>query len=290
MLLILIVIFSLATSSQAYYNYTSTVLSSWQTLNETKCLIRGVILSGLIEITNTSLTNPIGCKCPNETIVLEPGVFLTANNSITMVSSNGSCLISGVVDSGRLVSIGPLTNESNQTCGVSLNPGTVVYVLPASNHSSTIEIRDNPLVSYYRYMVVTLNETMCIESAIVLNAVIDANYNGTNTVNGKCPNSSALVEPGIIAEPSSLLPDHFCLINAFVKTGRVIATGPLVSLGMNLTSGAVCSLNGSLPTGVVLKAGITLLIPKKVIKEYLIQFFYSINNDKINFKGTGIFI
>lgn len=152
-ILILIGIVLISIEEKSAYEYGESIRTL--TLNSSVCLNSGKILYGLVVSSASNITaEPVNGKCSNDSILLEPGVFINDQ----MVGSNGTCLISGVLVVGKAVSIGPTVDlnqnlTSGQLCSnstsnvVILSPGVILISLSLNISSNEVlVVQNSPLL------------------------------------------------------------------------------------------------------------------------------------------------
>lgn len=262
------------------------------------CITNGAIASGLFVMVNPTEFSfkPVRGLCPTGSILLQPGVIFTSDfSNFTVVGPEGLCAFRGVFRTGILSTIGtpvPLgQNISAQaTCSffneftqlpsdyafleTQLNFKIFLEVLDQNTVPSDVFfVEDSPLLAGFSYTTTLLNESVCIESGVLVNVVAKSftdNVSLFDQTNGMCTNGTLPLGFGSLDNTplsNTILSDGTkCLGNNVVFLGKVVVTGELTPVGQVITSGVFSGLNCS--EGILYKVFITF--KHKIITEFLI--------------------
>ena len=145
--------------------------------------------------------------------------------------------------------------------------GSIVTIVDENTPLSDVYIvQDDPLISNLTsFSTITLNETVCLNSGIIIDGLV-APTSLVNQTDGSCPVATVQMNLGVVNDPDrSIFDPNSCLEKGLVTIGRVLVESEdvLVGINGNLSNGIVCSIADNNPanaTGVVLGPGVVIII------------------------------
>ena len=241
------------------------------------CITNGAIASGVFAMINGTefASTPVGGLCPIGSILVQPGVILTFDfSNFTVVGPEGLCASRGLLRTGIVSTIGsPVPQGQNISSQVNCSfvrelnqiPSDYVFletqfglkifleVLDQNTVPSDVFfVEDSPLLAGLSYTLTPLNESVCIESGVLVSVStskpLTDNVSLFNQTNGACANGTLPLGFGSLDNSigHTIFSDGTkCLGNNVVLYGRVLVTGELTPLGQVITSGIFSGLNCS---------------------------------------------
>lgn len=148
-----------------------------------------------------------------------------------------------------------------------LRQGSTVTILDENTPLSDVYIvQDDPLITNLTsFSEITLNNTVCLDSGIIIDGLVQPTSLVNETVNGSCPVATIPMNLGVVNDPDrSIFNPNACLEKGLLTIGRVLVESENVLVGINgkLSNGIVCSMADNDPanaTGVVLGPGVVII-------------------------------
>lgn len=155
--------------------------------------------------------------------------------------------------------------------GLVLWPETTVTIVDENTPLNDVYIvQEDPLItSLKNFSTLKFDHIVCIDSGIIIDGFVYPVSLVNKSLDGSCPISTVQVNLGVINDGSlTFLDQNSCLINAFIRVGRVLVESEnvIVKINETLSSGSVCDFQPIVAaTGVVLEAGVVLIIPDNTV-------------------------